>query len=376
MRKHGWAVSLLAVGLACSVSGCQKQDIAVTQGAGMGTAETEVIETETGSEVVSETDRETGARVPGKEETGSFVSEEPLTEPPEIGLTDALSSTLNSFTAISGNYSWNSEADNLWAGEELKSVVACGIHPLELDETKAEKLHVPAYNQMDGTAYMVSCPVMPDQIVLTRWDGADLGKAGSPAKETVTYEDSSLIQLEAGMVYELKAVWEKEELDNRGFFGEADYVFLTDGNSAAKGNNDQQQVIVEKKEKDAESLEHMALYASFPFVYEEKEWELQTLMQEDMLIDGELAMDDRGHFLIRAVSGEDSYLLFDETVQLGMPAADVWIDEHEKLHIVLRDVRTARYRVTDFIYDSEKGVFLGSHVLNGDGINYLGTVEK
>lgn len=47
-----------------------------------------------------------------------------------------------------------------------------------------------------------------------------------------------------------------------------------------------------------------------------------------------------------------------------------------KLHIVVRDVRTARYRVTDFTYDSEKKEFVGNDVLNGDGINYLGTTGK
>ena len=109
---------------------------------------------------------------------------------------------------------------------------------------------------------------------------------------------------------------------------------------------------------------------------EETEWELQTFVQEDMLIDGELAMDDRGRFLIQVSSGEDSYVLFDDTVQLGMPEADAWIDEQEKLHIVIRDVRTARYRVTDFTYDSEKKEFVGNDVLNGDGINYLGTTGK
>ena len=61
---------------------------------------------------------------------------------------------------------------------------------------------------------------------------------------------------------------------------------------------------------------------------------------------------------------------------LGMPEADAWIDDQEKLHIVVRDVRTARYRVTDFTYDSEKKEFVGNDVLNGDGINYLGTTGK
>ena len=124
------------------------------------------------------------------------------------------------------------------------------------------------------------------------------------------------------------------------------------------------------------NLEGKELYSECPFVYGDSEWKLQTFVPEDMLIDGELAMDDRGHFLIQVSSGEDSYIMFDDTVQLGMPEADVWIDEQEKLHIVVRDVRTARYRVTDFTYDSEKKEFIGNDVLNGDGINYLGTTGK
>ena len=38
----------------------------------------------------------------------------------------------------------------------------------------------------------------------------------------------------------------------------------------------------------------MALYSSCPFIYEETEWELQTFVQEDMLIDGELAWMTEG----------------------------------------------------------------------------------
>lgn len=125
-----------------------------------------------------------------------------------------------------------------------------------------------------------------------------------------------------------------------------------------------------------ENLEGMALYSSCPFVYEDSEWELQTFVQEDMLIDGELVMDDSGHFLIQAISGEDSYVFLDETIQLGVPEADVWIDDQNKMHIVIRDVRTARYRVTDFVFDSEEKTFIGTDVLSGEGINYMGTTGK
>ena len=124
------------------------------------------------------------------------------------------------------------------------------------------------------------------------------------------------------------------------------------------------------------NLEGKALYSECPFVYGDSEWKLQTFVPEDMLIDGELAMDDRVNFLIQAVCGEESYVLFDEMVQIGVPAADVFIDQQEQLHIILRDVRTAKYRVTDFVYDAENKKFVGKDVLNEDAINYIGTTGR
>lgn len=125
-----------------------------------------------------------------------------------------------------------------------------------------------------------------------------------------------------------------------------------------------------------ENLEGKALYSECPFVYGDSEWKLQTFVPEDMLIDGELAMDDRVNFLIQAVCGEESYVLFDEMVQIGVPEADVFIDQHEQLHIILRDVRTAKYRVTDFAYDAENKKFIGKDVLDEDAINYIGTTGR
>ena len=78
----------------------------------------------------------------------------------------------------------------------------------------------------------------------------------------------------------------------------------------------------------------------------------------------------------KAVSGEDSYVFLDEMIQLGIPEADIWEDEQEKMHIVLRDVRTARYKVSDFVFNPEEKKFIGSDVLDGEGINYIGTTGK
>lgn len=124
------------------------------------------------------------------------------------------------------------------------------------------------------------------------------------------------------------------------------------------------------------NLEGKALYSECPFVYGDSEWKLQTFVPEEMLIDGELAMDDRVNFLIQAVCGEESYVLFDEMVQIGVPEADVFIDQQEQLHIILRDVRTAKYRVTDFVYDAENKKFIGKDVLDEDAINYIGTTGR
>lgn len=142
----------------------------------------------------------------------------------------------------------------------------------------------------------------------------------------------------------------------------------------------------EEAEKDLEepievgisegNLEGKALYSECLFVYGDSEWKLQTFVPEDMLIDGELAMDDRVNFLIQAVCGGESYVLFDEMVQIGVPEADVFIDQQEQLHIILRDVRTAKYRVTDFVYDAENKKFIGKDALNEDAINYIGTTGR
>ena len=124
------------------------------------------------------------------------------------------------------------------------------------------------------------------------------------------------------------------------------------------------------------ALDGMTAYSSCSFVFDDSEWTLQLFVQEDMLADGELMLDDRGHYLVQAVSGENSYVLFDDMVQLGMPEADVWTDAQENLHIVLRDVRSAKYSVTDFVYYSQAAEFVGSVVLDGEGINYMGTTAK
>lgn len=119
--------------------------------------------------------------------------------------------------------------------------------------------------------------------------------------------------------------------------------------------------------------EGMTLYAELSFYLGDVEWRLQKFAQSDLVDHGELLLDDRCRFLIRAVSGDGAYVFFDEAVQLGEPEADVWTDPEDRLHVVIRDARTARYRITDHIYDKDTEVFNGRVLIGEDGINYWGT---
>lgn len=123
--------------------------------------------------------------------------------------------------------------------------------------------------------------------------------------------------------------------------------------------------------------EGMALYASCSFGYGGRDWAVESYVPAELLLDGELLLDDGCRFLLRVVSGgTEGAVLLDERVQLGVPAADVWVDEQEQLHVTLRDVRTACYQVTDYVYRPERHAMVGSTVLDASGINYVGTTQR
>ena len=223
MRERTLIMGLLLLCLAFSASGCQKRSTAGEESS-REAEKTEEKETRAEGEVL-ETEEET--------KNTSAVSVQCLTEPPELTLTDSLSSQYAPFFLTSGNYGWKQDKGRSQSGQGQEDIIhtaACGIHPLEQDGEKADKLHVPDYNQMDGTPYTVSCAVMPDKITVTGWGVENLGKLESQAEEMAVYEGEFLIQLKAGMVYELRAVWEDDKLSDRGFSGEAAYLFMTDGN--------------------------------------------------------------------------------------------------------------------------------------------------
>ena len=107
------------------------------------------------------------------------------------------------------------------------------------------------------------------------------------------------------------------------------------------------------------NLDGMSLYSSVYFFYDETEWELQLYAPR---------------LYVSGLWGP--YVFLDEVVQLGVPEADVWVDTENQLHITVKDVRSARYAITDYVYSSFNTMFFGRDVLYGDGINYFGTTAR
>ena len=182
---------------------------------------------DTGSKAETETSSEAGSEpAPASPTVGTSEKAHAdvlLTAPPEITLSDSLSSANISFTLHSGTGEWS------WVDkDEITTSVACGSAPLDMDPEQAATLDVPDYNRLDSVPYLLSCVVLPDRILLREWDIQDLGAAEAEPLSETEYSEVLPIELKKDRVYELVATWEEEKLAERFFFGEASYLFLTE----------------------------------------------------------------------------------------------------------------------------------------------------
>ena len=119
--------------------------------------------------------------------------------------------------------------------------------------------------------------------------------------------------------------------------------------------------------------EELYHYDSTCFYYEDEEWFLD--IYTSAMPDGEYyAYDDQNRFYIRARYGEYQFNLFDDWVQLGFPEIDI-IDEGKRLHIVMTDIRTASYTVTDYSFMSEDFYFEETKLIELQGSNYMGKLD-
>ena len=225
------ALLLLSLTAACSGRTAAQQPESSEAESEIIPGSTDESGTETSSDTSGESEMETSSEAgsePAPASPAVGTSEKAhadvlLTAPPEITLSDSLSSANTSFTLHSGTGEWS------WADkDEITTSVACGSAPLDMDPEQAATLDVPDYNRLDSVPYLLSCVVLPDRILLREWDIQDLGAAEAEPLSETEYSEVLPIELKKDRVYELVATWEEEKLEERFFFGEASYLFLTE----------------------------------------------------------------------------------------------------------------------------------------------------
>lgn len=225
------AILLLSLPLTAACSGgtasLPAESSEAESGSLPGAADGTEVSTEAGSIPETEASSEAGS-IPAPAPSAAASSDAPhadvlLTAPPEIGLTDSLSGTYAVFTLRSGTAEWS------WAdGDGITSSISCGSAPLDMDPEQAEKLEVPDYNRLDSVPYLLSCVILPDRVLLREWDIQDLGSTDAAPLSETEYSEPLPIELKKDRVYELVATWAEEKLEERSFYGEASYLFLTE----------------------------------------------------------------------------------------------------------------------------------------------------
>ena len=227
------AILLLSLSLTAACSGRTASQPAESSEPESSNLSSSADETETeapseaGSDAETEASSEAGSE-PAPAASAAAGTDAPhadvlLTEPPEISLSDSLSSANTSFTLRSGNSEWS------WAdGDEITTSIACGSAPLDMNPEQAAKLEVPDYNRLDSVPYLLACVILPDRILLREWDIQDLGSTDAEPLSETEYSEVLPIELKKDRVYELVAAWEEERKEERSFWGEASYQFLTE----------------------------------------------------------------------------------------------------------------------------------------------------
>lgn len=148
-----------------------------------------------------------------------------LTGAPILTLTDALSSSMSGVELHSSGFTWNYEKEK----GQMESVVACGAAPLDAAiSDKLKTLEIPDYNGMDKVPYLLNTVIPPDEVVLMEWDAEAIGNIEAEPVRTVHYFcPPFLLTLRADAIYEINGVWEEENAESNGFYGNAGYVFKT-----------------------------------------------------------------------------------------------------------------------------------------------------
>ena len=88
---------------------------------------------------------------------------------------------------------------------------------------------MPEYNGMNGAPYMLSVPAAPDNMVVRQWNVGDIGNMEAKEERVAKYYiNTTVLELEAGKVYEFALEWKKEALRKINFTECASYVLVTE----------------------------------------------------------------------------------------------------------------------------------------------------
>ncbi len=128
-----------------------------------------------------------------------------------------------------------------------------------------------------------------------------------------------------------------------------------------------------RREANANIPEELYEYRSVSVFHKDKEWSVSIFTSAVPEADGFFAFDDSNHFRITAEDSNGQFLLFDDRVQLGIPAMDIYEDTESVLHVVIRDFRTAQYKITDYRYNDTEDVFVPVTIIDQSGINFFGS---
>ncbi|MBR6771744.1 MAG: hypothetical protein IKM28_11080 [Lachnospiraceae bacterium] len=141
--------------------------------------------------------------------------------PPDLRLQDSLSSQMNFFKVSPGSYSWSYLIEG-----RLETREGSGYFPTRAVKGK-EWIKLTDYQGIDFTPYLAGFEVMPDRITVWEYDLLELGDREPVCLSETVLEEVYFLYLIPGRIYELKAEWDKENLEANGYCGEAYYAFAT-----------------------------------------------------------------------------------------------------------------------------------------------------
>lgn len=157
-----------------------------------------------------------------------------FTEPPTMRLSDALSSAMNFTYVQSGTYSWT-HADHE-SGEAISTEASGPFVTIAVKGKEEDWIEVRDYNGFDYAPYHASFDIKPDYMYVREYDLLELGDMEPDVLSETKLEDVYFLELRPRRIYEVRAVWEEENLKTNGFYGEAFYIFATDNYAVAAEN--------------------------------------------------------------------------------------------------------------------------------------------